>query len=68
MRGEPDDVQELAALLGVKYQEAADSQFAHSNVITLLNAEGEIVRQQIGLGQDIGPIVRELGKLAGKGT
>ena len=35
--------------------------------ITVLNAEGEIVRQQIGLGQDIGPIVRELETLVGKG-
>jgi protein SCO1/2 len=64
LRGESDDVLELAALLGVKYKEDANGQFAHSNVITVLNAQGEIVRQQIGLGQDIAGTVRELEKLS----
>jgi protein SCO1 len=49
LRGESDDVLELAALLGVNYKEDANGQFAHSNVITVLNAEGEIVYQQTGL-------------------
>ena len=64
LHGEPDDVQELAALLGVKFREEANGQFAHSNIITVLNAEGEIVHQQIGLGQDIQETVRRLEKLA----
>jgi protein SCO1/2 len=63
LRGESDDVLELVALLGVKYKEDANGQFAHSNVITVLNAQGEIVRQQIGLGQDIAGTVCELEKL-----
>jgi protein SCO1/2 len=49
LRGEPDDVRELAALLGVIYRQDANGSFAHSNVITVLNAEGEIVYQQPGL-------------------
>jgi protein SCO1/2 len=49
LRGEPDDVRELAALLGVIYREDASGSFAHSNVITVLNTEGEIVYQQPGL-------------------
>jgi protein SCO1/2 len=49
LRGEPDDVRELAALLGVIYKQDAKGDFAHSNVITVLNAEGEIVFQQPGL-------------------
>ncbi len=53
LRGSPDDVLELAALLGVKYKADANGQFAHSNIITILNANGEIVYQQIGLNQDI---------------
>ena len=44
-----DAVRELAALLGVKFKREADGGFAHSNAITLLNAEGEIVHQRIGL-------------------
>ena len=57
LHGRPDDVLELAALLGVQYKQGARGQFSHSNVITVLNAEGEIVHQQIGLNQDIQPTV-----------
>jgi protein SCO1/2 len=64
LRGESDDVQELAALLGVRYKQDACGQFAHSNVITVLNADGEIVHQQTGLNQDIRETVRILAKLA----
>ena len=63
LHGESDDVLELAALLGVKYKEEATGQFAHSNLITVLNAEGEIVHQLVGLGQDVNATVRELEKL-----
>lgn len=49
LAGEPDDVREMAALLGVNYRQDARGQFAHSNLITLLNAEGEVVAQQNGL-------------------
>ena len=63
MSGKPDDVLELAALLGVKYKEDSNGQFAHSNVITVLNAKGEIVHQQIGLNEDISETVQTLVKL-----
>ena len=49
LRGDDDAVRELAALLGVKYKQEADGMFSHSNVITLLNREGEIVHQRLGL-------------------
>ncbi len=64
LSGKPDDVLELALLLGVKYKQDAAGQFAHSNVITVLNAEGEIVHQQIGLNEDISETVQLLAKLA----
>lgn len=66
LHGEPDDVLELAALLGLKFKEDANGQFAHSNVITILNAQGEIVHQQIGLNQDIQETVRLLRQLTAK--
>lgn len=53
LRGEPDDVRELAALLGINYQRDARGQFAHSNLITLLNREGEIVHQVNGLNTSV---------------
>ncbi|MHB8522866.1 MAG: SCO family protein [Limisphaerales bacterium] len=66
LHGKADDVLELAALLGVKFKEDANGQFAHSNIITILNAQGEIVHQQIGLNQDIQETVRILEQLAAK--
>jgi len=49
LHGNDDSVRELAALLGVKYKQDADGAFSHSNLITLLNAQGEIVHQRVGL-------------------
>ena len=43
-----------------------NGQFAHSNVITILNAQGEIVHQQIGLNEDIQETVRLLQQLVSK--
>jgi protein SCO1 len=53
LHGNKDAVSELAALLGVKYKQEADGQFAHSNIITFLNEEGEIVHQRLGLKSDV---------------
>ena len=49
LRGSDDAVRELAALIGVKYKQEADGSFAHSNLVTILNAQGEIVHQRPGL-------------------
>lgn len=49
LRGNDDSVRELAALLGVKFKREADGQFAHSNLVTILSADGEIVHQRTGL-------------------
>ena len=60
LRGEPDDVRELAALLGVIYKQDANGDFAHSNVITVLNAEGEIIFQQPGINLPPDEIIAKL--------
>lgn len=62
--GEADDGRELAALLGVNYTQDASGQFAHSNLITLLNAEGEITFQHTGLKQDLTPLIAAIEKAA----
>ncbi len=49
LHGSADSVRELAALLGVKFKREADGQFAHSNLVTILSREGEIVHQRAGL-------------------
>ena len=53
LRSESEAVQELAMLLGVKFKKDARGQFAHSNLLTLMNAEGEIVHRHGGLNGDI---------------
>jgi protein SCO1/2 len=60
LHGDSDAVLDLAALLGVQFKEDAQGNFSHSNVITLLNAEGEIVRQQTGLGTDNHELVQAI--------
>ena len=50
----------LAALLGVRYRPDVDGTIAHSNIITLLDAGGEIAVQQEGLGTDPAPAVAAL--------
>jgi protein SCO1 len=53
LRGDESSVQELAMLLGVKFKRDANGQFSHSNLITVLNAEGEISHQRNGLMGDM---------------
>jgi protein SCO1/2 len=50
LHGRPDDVRELAAVLGVRYKEVGEGNITHSNLISVLNKDGELVFQQEGLG------------------
>lgn len=63
LRGEADDVQTLAALLSVRYRMDADGTIAHTNRITLLDADGVIVTRQDGLGTDPDPAADALRSL-----
>ena len=63
LRGGPDDVLELAALLGVKFKKDARGQFNHSNMLTVLNAGGEVAHQQVGLNQAPQETVKHLVQL-----
>ena len=63
LNGDPDSVLELAGVLGVKFKENPDGQFAHSNLITLLNAQGEVACQQTGVNGDNDEILRQLKQL-----
>jgi protein SCO1 len=62
LRGSADDVRELAALLGVSYAPDNRGQFSHSNLLTVLNAEGEICFQQAGLQADPAALVGAIAK------
>lgn len=63
LTGSKDDIMELAAIVGFKFKKEANGDFSHSNMINLLNEEGEISHQQIGLNQDPSQTVTELTKL-----
>jgi protein SCO1/2 len=63
LSGTPNSIQELAALLGMRYQQVGATGFTHSNLITILNAHGEIVYQQAGLMQDADAAIKALEKL-----
>lgn len=54
LRGTTDQVRELAAVLGVKYRKISETDYAHSNTITVLDKEGSIVhqKQELGTGVD----------------
>ncbi len=45
-------------LLGVKFKQDARGQFAHSNLLTVLNPDGEVVHQHAGLMGDISTAAR----------
>jgi len=58
LRGDETAVQEFAMLLGVKFKRDARGQFAHSNLVTVLNAEGEIAYQRAGLQGDVSELAQ----------
>jgi protein SCO1/2 len=64
LHGGDEAVRELAALLGVKYKQESDGMYSHSNLITLLNGEGEIVHQRTGLKGGLDEAAAILGRLA----
>lgn len=65
LNGNTNAVRELAAVLGIRYKQNANGDFDHSNVITLIDAEGLIIEQQIGLHQEPQPLVDKALKLGG---
>jgi protein SCO1/2 len=53
LRAPDDQVREMAALLGVRYRRSEDGEYAHSNMISVLDAGGALSFQQKGLGPDL---------------
>jgi protein SCO1/2 len=64
LRGQPDDILELAVLLGVKYRKNPQGDFSHSILITVLNPAGEIVYRQVGLHQPIAETIAAIHQVA----
>ncbi|HEU5133914.1 MAG TPA: SCO family protein [Steroidobacteraceae bacterium] len=60
LRGSPEDVRELAAVLGFNYEQIESGQFAHSNLVTVLDRRGEIVHQQNDFASDTATVVEAI--------
>jgi len=63
LHGDDNTVQNLAAVLGVKYKRELSGDFGHSVVISVVDRGGVIVHQQEGLGADPAKAVGEIRKL-----
>jgi len=51
LNGDDGALMELAAVLGVRYRRVSDTEFMHSNLITVLDTAGVIAYRQEGLGE-----------------
>jgi len=65
LSGNDGDVRELAALLGFRYRQEQDGGFAHSNMITVLDSEGRVSHQSIGLDTDLADAIAAVRRLLG---
>lgn len=63
LTGKESNILELAALLNVKYRQELSMEIAHSNIISVLNQEGELIHQQEGLGVDPDETVKAITSL-----
>jgi len=52
LQGTESGVREFANVLAVKYKQISPMDFSHSNIISVFNAQGELIHQQEGLGVD----------------
>jgi len=60
LHGSAESVQELAMVLGVKYKREASGEYAHSNLLTVLDRGGEVVKRVEGLQQPVAAAARAL--------
>ena len=66
LHGDPEDILDLAAVLGIKFKKAGGT-YSHSNLITVLDANGEILHRQEGLNADTAPTVAAIEKAVAAG-
>jgi protein SCO1/2 len=61
-RADANTVRKVAATLNIQYRKLPDGEFNHSSVITLLSADGEIVKQTSTLGSADPELVAAIGR------
>lgn len=60
LHGDDFAVRGIAAALGVRYKKDVNGNFAHSNLITVLDREGRIAHQLVGLGTEPTPSIEAI--------
>jgi protein SCO1/2 len=60
LRGNPEGTAELARRISLTYTQQAGGRLVHSNGITIVNATGKIVHQQLGLHSNLAAAVSVL--------
>lgn len=68
LTGSDDAVLELSVLLGVKYRAEGEGDFAHSNALTVLDAQGAVAARVEGLDADLEPAIEVLTDLLEEGA
>ncbi len=67
LRSDEERTREFSAVLAVNYKKISPIDFSHSNIISVFNAEGEMIFQQEGLGisydKTISKIKEEVAKI-----
>jgi len=62
LRGDASDVRELAQVVGVAYAKTEGSDIAHTRLVTVLDASGEVVHQQAGVLEDRERLIAGIGR------
>lgn len=66
LRSSEKNTREFAAVLAVNYKKISPIDFSHSNIISVFNAEGELVHQQEGLNVNNEETVKKIAEEASK--
>jgi protein SCO1/2 len=64
---EQANVRSLAMMLGVQYTKKSDGHFAHTNLVTVLDKKGRIVKRVEGLSQPMDEAAEEIKSIMAKG-
>jgi len=68
LRGEADEVRELAQVIGVAYAKTEGSDIAHTRLVTVLDAGGDVAHQQTGVAEDQERLIAGIGRADGLGA
>ena len=66
LRSTEENTREFAAVLAVNYKKVSPIEFSHSNIISVFNANGELVFQQEGLGVNSDETIKKINEEAEK--